>query len=195
MGQHQVQNPADKTFDHTEYVSMCQHLFTKVCDASAAVALRKDAIITILIVTLLFSTAARSDESLQLLLCDMVRPMLMPTVGPSPAWFFQFSAWAAKNNKSGRPDILYAAPHADPKQCCLICLATFLYWRFAVQKQPFPDPLNHYTDQWWVRAGRAGRGACVGRVRGGARASTTPAQPTTLDPPLPPQAHLQIIGI
>jgi|ERR1700738_4852893 hypothetical protein len=70
----------------------------------------------------------------------------MDNEGPTPCQTLIISIARSKTNKEGRYEVGAAARHKDVLQCPVGALAMYLFWRFHLAKEPFPD-LS--TNQRW----------------------------------------------
>ena len=135
------QNGLDDAFTLEQYRQMCAFLTERIgIDKDP-----KDAIMTMMLLTMLFAATGRSDESLLLGICDFGRPVIQPNVGPCAAELHKLNVSMSKTHKN---EVMPLIPHVNVEQCPVLAICTYMHLRFAMMKEKFPDAELQYNDEW-----------------------------------------------
>ncbi|GAX75647.1 hypothetical protein CEUSTIGMA_g3091.t1 [Chlamydomonas eustigma] len=131
-------NGADDCFNIAEYGQMRRQLMQDQCALKLSSEQKRTAV-TNLLLSLLWSSSGRSDESLQLRFCDLGKPQLLENVKPCPAWLFKFGVVLGKANDH---DYMPFLPHCIVELCPVFALATYLHVMYE-------DIISQYYSPRW----------------------------------------------
>ena len=90
--------------------------------------------------------ALRGDDAKIVNICDLSAPEDMTAIGPAECKLFTLVLNGGKTGTAGKAQYAGFTRHSDVHSCPVGALARYLCYRFTLEKEPFPDPLNWEND-------------------------------------------------
>ena len=114
-----------------------------------------------------YSYVTRGETQRGLELADCMHVFFGEEEGPTQAMCMVFTMDNGKVNKNGKVEYMGALRHKDPMRCAIGAFAMYLFWRFHINREPFP---TFNTRKEWYRK------KVMATVKGDEKAISYPTQ-------------------